>query len=121
MKKNYILLFLFFCITTVNAQDTFVVKYTSLITKIDNKLGEWEKVDLTVVFNEKNTNNVVLYYPNKTITLYKIGGVETSKTNIGDEYQIIDCVDEEGNKLSLQLFSDAMRLLVKGGFIEFHE
>lgn len=120
-KRIIITMTLLICFNISNAQDTFVRKYTSYVTKTNNELSEWEDIDLTVVFNEKNTNNVVLYYPSKTKTLYKIGNVESNKTNNGDEYQIIECVDEEGNKLSLQLFSDAMRIIIVGGYIEFHE
>jgi hypothetical protein len=121
IKNSCILLFVFFSISITNAQETFVRKYTNCISKIGEKLGDWEEIDLTVVFNEKNTNNVVLYYPNKTKTLYKIGNVKTSKTVDGDEYQLIDCIDEEGNKLSLQLFSEVMRIIFSGGYVEFHE
>lgn len=112
---------LLFCVTLCRAQETFVQKYTSYVTKFDDKLSEWSDIDLTVVFNEKNTNNVVLYYPDRTKTLYKIGNKDTNKTNDGEEYQIIECIDEEGNKLSLQLFSDAMRIIIVGGYIEFHK
>ena len=106
-----------------HSQDTFVRKYTSYLTKTNDKLSDWEEIDLTVVFNEKTTNNVVLYYPTKTKTLYKIGSIKTNTTVGGHEYQVIDCIDEEGNKLSLQLFSGAMRIILHDGdgYIEFHE
>jgi hypothetical protein len=118
--KKAILLFMFLCVNLNFAQDTFVNKYTSYITNIDDKKSEWEEIDLTVVFNEKNTNNVVLYYPNKTKTLYKIGNVKTDKTSGGDEFQIIECIDDGGLKVSLQLFDGALRILFDGGYIEFH-
>jgi hypothetical protein len=121
MKKILIFLTFLLSVNLCIAQDTFVRKYTSYITEIDDKLSEWKEIDLTVVFNEKNTNNVVLYYPDKTITFYKIGGVEKDKTKGGHEYQLIECIDDDGTKVSLQLFAEAMRILLGGGYIEFHE
>ena len=121
ISRVFIIISFLFCVNLCSAQDTFVKKYTSYITKTNDKLSEWEDTDLTVVFNEKNTNNVVLYYPSKTKTLYKIGNIEKDKTTKGEEYQIIECVDDDGNKLSLQLFADVMRILFHNGFIEFHE
>lgn len=121
-RRFYTFFFLLFSFTICNAQDAFVRKYTSYVTKVDNRLSEWEDTDLTVVFNEKETDNVVMYYPSKTITLFKIGSVKTDKTINGEEYQIIECVDGEGNKLSLQLFSNStLRILTDEGFIEFHK
>lgn len=120
INKVLIISFLF-GVSLCNAQDSFVKKYTSYITKTNDKLSEWEDTDLTVVFNEKGTNNVVLYYPGKTKTFYKIGNIEKDKTKSGEDYQVIQCVDDDGNKLSLQLFVDAMRIIFDGGFVEFHE
>ena len=119
--KNLLILLMFLSVDLCFSQDTFVRKYTSYITKIDDKLSDWEDTDLTVVFNEKNTNNVVFYYPDKVKTFYKIGTVEKDKTKSGEEYQLIECLDDEGVKLSLQLFADALRLIVNGGYIEFHK
>lgn len=121
LSKLYIIPILFIFFNVCCAQETFVRKYTKCISEINNKLGDWEDVDLTVVFNEKKTNNVVLYYPSKTIVLYKIGKLQTSKTNNGEEYQLIECLDDDGNRLALQLFSEAMRIIIDGGYIEFHE
>lgn len=120
-KRNLIILIILLNVVVANAQETFVRKYTKCISKVNEKLSDWEEIDLTVVFNEKKTNNVVLYYPNKTIILYKIGSVEASKTNSGDEYQLVECIDGDGEKVILQLFYDAMRLIIRGSYIEFHQ
>ncbi len=120
MKIATTILF-FLSINLCFAQETFVRKYTTYVTKTDGKISEWKEIDLTVVFNEKHTNNVVLYYPAKAKTLYKIGNIEKDKTVNGSEYQVIECIDEEGVKVTLQLFSDVMRLFVGSGYIEFHE
>lgn len=122
MRRVIVFLFLLAGITLCNAQDAFVRKYTSYVTKIDDKLSDWKETDLTVVFNEKGTDNVVMYYPAKTLTFYKVGTVKKDMTTNGEEYQIIECVDDDGIKLSLQLFSDStLRILMQGGFIEFHK
>ena len=120
--KNFISIILFiFSVNKLNAQDTFVKKYTSFVTKDDKGISEWKTISLTVVYNEKETDDVVLYYPNKTKRLYKIGNIEEGKTNNGEEYQIIKCIDEEGVEINLQLFDDTLRLLFGEYYIEFHK
>ena len=111
--KNLILIILFiFSVNKLNAQDTFVKKYTSFVTKDDKGISDWKTVSLTVVYNEKVTNDVVMYYPNKTKRLYKIGNIEEGETNNGEEYQLIKCIDDEGVEIRLQLFDDSLRLFI---------
>ena len=118
--KNLILIILFiFSVNKLNAQDTFVKKYTSFVTKDDKGISDWKTVSLTVVYNEKVTNDVVMYYPNKTKRLYKIGNIEEGETNNGEEYQLIKCIDDEGVEIRLQLFDDSLRLFIGEYYIEF--
>ena len=122
MKKLLIITaFLMFTLTSIS-QKTFVKKYTSYITvNTETKTkSAWEDLDLTVVFNEKETDNIVMYYPDRVKKLYKVGVVENGKTTDGDSYQAIECIDDEGDKVYLQLFQDGLRLLITGAYIEFH-
>jgi hypothetical protein len=106
------------------AQDTFVKKYTSMISKKDGVLQPWEKVDVTVVFNPKKVRDIVIYYSNgNTLTLHQIGGTRNGKTQEGDGYQIVECIGNDGEKVAVQLFDDdtCMRVLIADGYmVEFH-
>jgi hypothetical protein len=106
------------------AQETFVKKYTSMISKKANVLQPWEKTDVTVVFNPNGVRDIVIYYTNGgSLTLHQISGAEEGKTKDGDGYQIVRCIDQDGGKLAVQLFDDdtCMRILIaEGYFVEFH-
>ena len=125
MKKLLIgallLLSSFMCI----AQETFVKKYTSLISVSDNVKGEWQATDMTVVFNPKGVTDIVFYYPNgNIITFHQIVGMTKDTTTNGDAYQIVECLDESGDRVAIQLFDDdtCLRVIIdKGWFIEFHK
>ena len=106
------------------AQEAFVKKYTSMITVSNDVKGEWKKTDITVVFNPKGVTDIVFYYPNGSQrTFHQITSPEKNKTTGGDTYQIVECLDESGEKVAIQLFDDdtCLRVIVaKGYFIEFH-
>ena len=116
-----LLLSSFMCI----AQETFVEKYTSSIAVSNNVKGEWQSADITVVFNANGVRDIVFYYPNgNTRTFHQIVGMTKDVTTNGDEYQIIECLDEEGTRVAIQLFEDGtcLRIIVaKGYYIEFHK
>ena len=123
MKKLLLTLFLlssFICI----AQEAFAKKYTSLISMSNGVKGEWEKTDITVVFNPGGVTDIMFYYPSGyTRTFHQITSPEKNKTTNGDEYQIVQCLDESGNRVAIQLFDDdtCLRVIIdKGWFIEFH-
>jgi hypothetical protein len=125
MKKillgTLLLLSSFICI----AQDTFVKKYTSLISINNNVKGEWQSADITVLFNANGVRDIVFYYPNgNTRTFHQIVSMTKNTTTNGDAYQIIECLDESGNRVAIQLFEDdtCLRVIVaKGYYIEFHK
>ena len=126
MKKLLLLALIlssFVCIAQENS--TFVEKYTSTISKTDGVLQPWKKTDLTVVFNSNGTTDIVFYYTNgKTIKFYRIGNVEEGVTTGGHEYQLAQCIDKDGTKVIMQLFSNnsCLRLtLAEGYMIEFHK
>jgi hypothetical protein len=107
------------------AQEAFVKKYTSMISVSNNVKGEWKKTDITVVFNAKGLTDIVFYYPNGSIrTFHQITSPEKDKTTNGDTYQIVQCLDESGDQVAIQLFDDdtCLRIIIdKGWFIEFHK
>lgn len=109
---------------SVSAQDTFVKRYNSMITKNDGVVQPWEETDVTVVFNPDGVRDIVIYYSTGTkITLHQVGNVEQGKTESGQGYQIVECVDEKGFNLSVQLFDNdtCLRIIVAKGYtIEFH-
>ncbi|RAR71490.1 hypothetical protein [Flavobacterium aciduliphilum] len=123
MKKIFLGLLLLLS-TSMFSQETFVKKYTSMISKKDGILQPWEKTDVTVVFNPRGVKDIVIYYSSgNTLTLHQIGGVEAGKTNSGEGYQIVECIDQDGEKLAIQLFDDdtCFRILIAEGYmIEFH-
>ena len=116
-----LLLSSFMCI----AQETFVKKYTSMIAVSNNVKGEWQSTDMTVVFNPKGVTDIVFYYPNGSIrTFHQITDMTKDTTTNGDAYQIVECLDESGDRVAIQLFEDdtCLRVIIdKGWFIEFHK
>ena len=108
-----------------NAQDTFVNKYTSSISIKNNIKGEWQTADITVVFNAGGVRDIVFYYPNgNTKTFHQIIGMTKNVTTNGEAYQIIECLDESGDRVAIQLFDDdtCLRVIVaKGYYVEFHK
>lgn len=110
--------------TLMFSQETFVKKYTSMISKKDGVLQPWEKVDVTVVFNPKKVRDIVIYYSTgNTLTLHQVGGATNGKTEDGIGYQIVSCIDQDGESVAVQLFDDdtCMRVLIaKGYMVEFH-
>lgn len=107
------------------AQDAFVKKYTSYITKEKGVLQPWIRSEITVVFNADNVKDIVLYYTDgKVKRLHQITGSKNGTTLNGDGYQMIDCIDEKGAEITLQLFDDdtCLRLIIADGYlIEFHK
>lgn len=106
------------------AQEAFVRKYTSLISVSNNVRGEWQDTDVTVVFNPGGVEDIMFYYPNGfTRTFHQISSTKKDKTEDGETYQIVECLDRSGDKVAIQLFDDdtSLRVIVeKGWFIEFH-
>jgi hypothetical protein len=124
--KKLILLPLLLMLSVASFSQTFIKKYTSVITEKAGVIGKWQDTYLTVVFNEKGTGDIVFYYTNaSTKRFHQVGDVREGKTNSGEGYQIIMCIDDEdGTKVAVQLFDDdtALRVLISdGNFVEFHK
>lgn len=124
MRKLLLLAILLFG-TTMFAQDTFIKKYTWYATKEDGVLQPDKELLVTVVFNEKNTNNIVLHYENGNYIKYvAYGDVEKVVTNNGYNSQVIKALDDEGKQVLIQLFDDSSTLRIilgEGWYIEFHQ
>lgn len=125
MKKLFLSV-LFLMLSVASFSQVFVKKYTSVISEKAGVMGKWEDTSLTVVFNEKETGDIVFYYTNaSTKRFHQVGDVKEDKTNSGEGYQIIVCIDDEdGNKVAVQLFDDdtTLRILISDGyFVEFHK
>lgn len=111
--------------TAMFCQDTFVKKYTAYISREKGVLQPWVKSDVTVVFNANSVRDIVIYYlSGKTRTLHQITGITNGKTTNGEGYQVFDCIDQDGAKVTLQLFDDdtCLRVNIAEGYsIEYHK
>jgi hypothetical protein len=124
--KKLILSILFLTFSLTSFSQTFVKKYTSVISKKAGILGDWKDISLTVVFNEKETGDIVFYYTDgSTKRFHQFGDVIEGKTDSGEDYQVITCIDnEDGTKVLIQLFDNdtALRVLISDGYsVEFHK
>jgi hypothetical protein len=104
------------------AQDTFVYKYTSYITNINDVQSEMKPTDITFVFNDGKTTDIVVYGQGEEKRFFRTGDITKGKTTGGYEYQWVDCVQEKtGYKASIQLFDDAVRIFMKGDYVEYQK
>jgi hypothetical protein len=124
MKKIIIFSLLLLSITTFS-QETFVKKYTSMVSRKNDVLQPWEKTDVTVVFNPRGVRDIVIYYRNgNKLVLHQISGTTTGTTTAGEDYQMVECINEDGERVAVQLFDDdtCMRIIIAEGFtVEFHK
>ena len=122
MKK---LLFVFLLTTTTFvalAQETFVYKYTSYVTNINDVQSEMKPTEITFVFNDGTSTDIVVYGQGDEKRFYRTGGITEGKTTGGFKYQWVDCVQAKtGYKASIQLFADAVRIFMKGDYVEYQK
>ncbi len=125
MRRKLLTIFmLLFSMATFS--QTFVEKYNKTISKEDGLITQWKPIDLTVVFNEDVTGDLVFYYGDGQITrFHQISGVKKSQTVKNEKYQLIQCIDSEnGFKVGVQYFADDQTLRVvvdKNNYIEFYK
>ena len=120
MKK--ILFTLCFALTSLlsNAQGTFVEKYTSYVTNVNDVISEPKTASVTIIFNEGDTTDIVVYATDKPMRFYRTGKITNDKTNGGYSYQLVTCIDSEsGKEVHIQLFDDACRIFMGGDYIEY--
>ncbi len=119
MKKLITITMLLVCIT-VNAQSTFVRKYTSYFTSVENVESKSLETDVTVVFNENNQTTIAMYIDTEVFRYHVISEVVKGKTKGGYEYQVFECISEkDGAKVALQLFENYFRIHEGQNYIEF--
>jgi hypothetical protein len=122
MKKFLFTLLLTATSFVAIAQDTFVYKYTSYITYINDVQSEMKPTDITFVFNDGKTTDIVVYGQGEEKRFFRTGDISKGKTTGGYEYQWVDCVQEKtGYKASIQLFDDAVRIFMKGDYVEYQK
>lgn len=122
MKKFLFTLLLVTTTFVVSAQETFVHKYTSCVTNINDVFSETKAIDVTIVFNEGTTSDIVIYGLEEEKRFYRTGDVTKGKTNDGSEYQLVDCIQvENGNKVIIQLFDTAVRIFIDGDYVEYQK
>jgi hypothetical protein len=123
MKKILLLLMLLLGTMTF-AQETFVRKYVSMIVTDNFITSESQPTDVTVVFNPSGQKKVFFYFSNGNRRVYyQLEGVTEGKTNAGEEYQFIKCLDEAGVTTFIQLFDElgCLRVIISEGYkIEFY-
>ena len=104
---------------------TFVTKYTSFVIVKNKVYGNLQYSNVTVVYNENDTNDIGIYLADSKILLYSSGKIETGKTSSGQEYQFVKCIAKEnGNNVGLQLFENTLRLFTNESYtdsIEFYK
>jgi hypothetical protein len=122
MKKILFVLLLSATTFVSLAQETFVYKYTSFITNINDVKSEMKPIEVTFVFNEGTSTDIVVYGQGEEKRFYRTGGITEGKTTGGYEYQWVDCVQAKtGYKASIQLFTDAVRIFMKGDYVEYQK
>jgi hypothetical protein len=126
MKKLLLVALLLLSTLTASAQDTFVVDYTSCVSFKDGVNQGWKDISITVVYNEKNTSDIVLYYGGgKTVRYKKTGSIIKEKTTANQDYQFVECIDtSDGLSVGIQYFesTETLRVIVqKGWYVEFHK
>jgi len=106
--------------TICNAQKTFVEKYTFYVTNVNDKISEPKYATITVIFNDGDTTDIVVYATDIPKRFYRTGKITKGKTNGGYEYQVVTCVDSEtGKQVEIQLFDDACRIFMGTDYIEY--
>lgn len=119
------LLLLSISMSSQEKKGTFVTKYTSFVIVKNKVYGNLQYSNVTVVYNENDTNDIGIYLADSKILLYSSGKIETGKTSSGQEYQFVKCIAKEnGNNVGLQLFENTLRLFTNESYtdsIEFYK
>ena len=108
------------CQYIAHAQVTFINDYEQCFTSIKGVKGETKDLSISVVFNEKDTNNIVIYGLEE-IKRFHVIRIEEGKCDDGTEYQLMSCIDiSNGEERLVQLFDEALRIFIKEDYIEYH-
>lgn len=105
---------------SASAQGTFVIKYTTFLTNINDVKSELKFSDTTFVFNDENTTDIVVYGLPEEIRYYRTGKITESETTGGHKYQLVDCIQAKtGTRATIQLFDTAVRVFLGNDYIEY--
>jgi hypothetical protein len=120
MKKTLLIISFSFATLLCNAQKTFVEKYTSYVTNINDITSETKIASVTIIFNAEDTTDILIYTSDSPKRLYRTGEIINGKSNGGFEYQLVNCIDSEtGKQVIVQLFKDACRVFMESDYIEY--
>ena len=120
MKTILTILTILISTVTFSQSTTFVKKYTTYITDVNDVKSAEDTADVTVVFNEDGKNIIVMYVNSVVTRYYQVSEVQKGNTTNGTEYQAFECVQEsDGKKVMLQLFENNFRVHHGSNFIEF--
>lgn len=125
MKK--LLLTILTCLTlslVTNAQ-TFVKHYTSVIKKdkLNNRLGEWEDVNLNVIFSGNAIGDIIFYYDLGEVERYsKITEIYEGISVNNLRYRYITTTNEKKDTITMQLFDNGVfRVHYNKYILEYHD
>lgn len=109
-----------FCQYIAHAQVPFINDYSQFFTSINGVVGETKDLSISVVFNEKDTNNIIIYGLEE-IKRFHVISIEEGKTDDGSKYQLMNCIEiARGEERLIQLFDEALRIFIKEDYIEYH-
>ena len=119
MKKTLFIISFAFTSLFSNAQ-TFVEKYNSYVTNVKDKISEPKFATITVIFNDGDTTDIVVYATDEPKRFYRTGNITKGKSNGGYDYQLVNCIDSQsGKEIQIQLFDDACRIFMGTDYIEY--
>ena len=120
MKKKLFIISIALISILCSAQKTFVEKYTSYVTNVNNKISEAKYATVTVIFNDGDTTDIIVYATDEPKRFYRTGKITKGKSTSGYEYQLVNCIDSEtGKEVQIQLFDDACRIFMGLDYIEY--
>jgi hypothetical protein len=96
--------------SSMSAQ-TFVKRYDQVIKvdRINNETGKLEPEALSVIFSGNDKGDIVFHYDSgKALRFYKIGTILEGASKDKFKYRYITTVDEDGNKVIMQLFDNGI-------------
>ena len=121
MKKLLLgaLLSLSLLMSAQEEKGVFTEKYTKFIITTDDVAGKVQYSNITVVYNENDTNDIGIYLSDSKMLLYSSGKIEKGKTTSGMEYQLVKCIVKDSGKLvALQLFADVLRIFTNEAYTD---
>ncbi len=100
------------------------MNYVAIYNSSKEEWSEWEKGYNTFVINANENKDIIHILPSgKEVNYRRISqNVERHATSDGKEYQIINCLDDNGDKFQFQVFDDykiGIKMIYGSGIIQF--